>query len=507
MALYHAYSQTVADGTATSVVRPSDWNSGHNQLITISGNTAGQSTISGTNIVYQGGNNVTLSAITAAGAATIVVSGANTSQLAGTGTTLNLTNLSGTLNVGSNGVALSLNNLDANLMGWELEGTNTAGTTVSSMTTNAPLYLQGGSNVTLSGNSNTVVINAGGGGIQARISGNTTGTTASISSGTMFLAGGNNVTLSQNQNSVTISGKALSANWYMHHGDKNGAFISYPASSLMVEYMNLPQDISLSRVVQYVSFSLAPTTSFTTVVVTGPSGSTSNANANHWSFGRSLGLYTYDTNGDRLVLADNTRQDIGFTRGYSLSVSLTTAAGGRSYTVGVTNGFTFAGPIQGPGQTTLTYVSTASRTTTVATISAVTTIGNLTIGNTGRDAYTGNKAILCNWYSNTTVNLSSRYPMSAGQWWLGMNFTTTSGSTGSNSTVASMSFFVATGFNAGFSYMANTGAAANINRVPMHGNAGFFNGPLLTSEILGVVTFSSGASVPTVLAAEAFIGM
>lgn len=173
MALYHAYNQTVGDGTATSVVRPSDWNSGHNQFVTLSGNTAGQSTISGTNIVYQGGNNVTLSAVTAAGAATIIVSGANTvaqtvqpvafsasggsssfstltfsnngnnvtfinsggqvalshslqplsntsaitaaafpiantTQFAGTGTTLALTNLTGTIDVGSNGVALSL---------------------------------------------------------------------------------------------------------------------------------------------------------------------------------------------------------------------------------------------------------------------------------------------------------------------------------------------------------------------------------------------------------------
>jgi hypothetical protein len=78
MSLYHAYNQTVADGTATSVVRPSDWNSAHNQQITLAGNTAGQSTVSGTNIAFQGGNNVTLSAITAAGAATILVSGANT---------------------------------------------------------------------------------------------------------------------------------------------------------------------------------------------------------------------------------------------------------------------------------------------------------------------------------------------------------------------------------------------------------------------------------------------
>ena len=75
MSILHAYTQTVADGTATSIVRPSDWNSAHNQFITLSGNTAGQSTVSGTNIVFQGGDNVTLSANTAAGAATIVFSG------------------------------------------------------------------------------------------------------------------------------------------------------------------------------------------------------------------------------------------------------------------------------------------------------------------------------------------------------------------------------------------------------------------------------------------------
>jgi len=58
----HAYSQTVADGTATSVVRPSDWNSGHNQLYTVSGNTTGGSTASGTNVIFAASGNISLSA-------------------------------------------------------------------------------------------------------------------------------------------------------------------------------------------------------------------------------------------------------------------------------------------------------------------------------------------------------------------------------------------------------------------------------------------------------------
>jgi hypothetical protein len=78
MSLIHAYTLTNADGTATSVVRPSDWNSAHNQYMTIAGNTAGQSTASGTNIVFSGGNNVTLSINQGAGVATVVMSGANT---------------------------------------------------------------------------------------------------------------------------------------------------------------------------------------------------------------------------------------------------------------------------------------------------------------------------------------------------------------------------------------------------------------------------------------------
>ena len=77
MAVSHIYTQTVADGTATSVVRPSDWNSAHNQYYSLAGNTAGNSTVSGTNVIWQGGNNVTLSG----NGATIVVSAGGQSTL------------------------------------------------------------------------------------------------------------------------------------------------------------------------------------------------------------------------------------------------------------------------------------------------------------------------------------------------------------------------------------------------------------------------------------------
>jgi hypothetical protein len=65
MSIQHFYSQTVADGTATSVVRPSDWNSSHQIVYNLSGNTVGSSQITGNDVILVGGNNVTLSADTA----------------------------------------------------------------------------------------------------------------------------------------------------------------------------------------------------------------------------------------------------------------------------------------------------------------------------------------------------------------------------------------------------------------------------------------------------------
>lgn len=76
MAIVHVFSNTSPDFTgtitgfnsqgstatiaATNLVRPSDWNSSHNQLYTLSGNTNNASTASGTNIVLSGGSNITL---------------------------------------------------------------------------------------------------------------------------------------------------------------------------------------------------------------------------------------------------------------------------------------------------------------------------------------------------------------------------------------------------------------------------------------------------------------
>jgi hypothetical protein len=81
---------------------------------------------------------------------------------------------------------------------------NTSGTTA--LVSSGTLTLAGGNNITLSQNGNAITISGANTGIDAQIGGNTTGTTALVSSGTLTLAGGTNVTLSQNGNAITIVG-------------------------------------------------------------------------------------------------------------------------------------------------------------------------------------------------------------------------------------------------------------------------------------------------------------
>ena len=454
MTLLHAYSQTVADGTATSVVRPSDWNSQHNQFITLSGNTAGQSTISGTNIVFQGGNNVTLSASTAAGAATIVVSGGNTTQFAGTGTTLNLTNLSGTLNVGSNGVALSLNNLDANLMGWELEGANTAGTTGTTMTTNAPLYLSGGNNITLSGNSNTVVIN---------------GPAVTYNNYFFAMSTGNTIVGSMGQN------------------------------SLYLNYVDSPENLTFCHFDQLVSVNAAATTSFSSGVYASVTGTT--VSAATWAITRSYGIYKQGTgaNSTRLELHPGSSSvTMGATMAYSLALSQaatqTIAVFGYTGTQRVTNGFSIdmIASVDLSGNVTYTsygYSSTASKATTLSvnSVAAMT----VSVGNTAPGLFTGLRGFV--------AGLDMSVP--AGNFWLAQGQSTASTVSGYNTAVMSISQVMNTSLNiTAFRHLSETANNATSNFMPYQGvytaSTAGFPATIGSNQVSNNTAFSN-AGVPT----------
>lgn len=103
----------------------------------------------------------------------------------------------------------------------------------------------------------------GGGSVSAgtmyvNVGGNTTGTTANISSGTMVLAGGTNITLSQNANSVTIVGAntgTLSQWWPGFPGGFTTR--SWGQSTVHVDPIWLPNYLSATRMQILMSASLS----------------------------------------------------------------------------------------------------------------------------------------------------------------------------------------------------------------------------------------------------------
>ena len=148
------------------------------------GNTSGDTGAVQNQLVFAGGNNITLSQSKDGQSATLTISAFN--QSVQTGSIIR----------------------DVNIIG------NTSGTTAD--ITSGTLILAGGNNITLSQNLNNITISAQSQSQQTQniirdinIAGNTSGTTANITSGTISIAGGNNITLSQNQNSITISGAEI----------------------------------------------------------------------------------------------------------------------------------------------------------------------------------------------------------------------------------------------------------------------------------------------------------
>lgn len=161
----HIKSNTIADFTgtvtvfnsagatqtanATDMVLPSDWNSVHNQLYTLTGNTGNASTASGTNVVFSGGQNISLigsgNTIGFQGPdLTPYLTTAAASDHSHGNPTLALTNLTGTTASNSAGFTLSLS--AANPGGGAADGYNSAQFTNSTANSTQPILWAGNSN-------------------------------------------------------------------------------------------------------------------------------------------------------------------------------------------------------------------------------------------------------------------------------------------------------------------------------------------------------------------------
>jgi hypothetical protein len=154
-----------------------------------------------------------------------------------------------------------------NLVDVSLSG-NTAGTLT--LVSSGTLILAGGNNVTLSQNGQSITISAAAQTVQTQncvdvsLSGNTAGTLTLISSGTLLLNGGNNITLSQNGQSVTIAGPNTvaqtnqSLGWYALGNTTDNTSGTFDARTLSVHadgsisigFTNGSLEFSVSQTVQ-----------------------------------------------------------------------------------------------------------------------------------------------------------------------------------------------------------------------------------------------------------------
>lgn len=102
------WGATTASVAATDMVRPSDWNSAHLQRLSFGGNTAGVASVTGTDVIFAGGNNVTLSAAQGAGVGTVSFIGANPGVSAFSAGTTRLTGGEAVLS-DANGISFGMN--------------------------------------------------------------------------------------------------------------------------------------------------------------------------------------------------------------------------------------------------------------------------------------------------------------------------------------------------------------------------------------------------------------
>ena len=222
----HVYTLTQADEVATTRVRPSDWNTAHNETALIGGNTLGGSSVFGTAIVLEAGSNVTLSA-DQANTKVVIVGPQQTVQAMTaflSGNTAGSSVLTGDPIVlaGGNNVTLSASQNSLTIVGPTVPaqtdqtiGAYAVGNTTaqsSSGTLDArSVSLDGAGlvSVGLSGGSIVISATAPAQTVQNEslsISGNTVGTSSITGAPGIVIAGGNNITLSGSGATIIISG-------------------------------------------------------------------------------------------------------------------------------------------------------------------------------------------------------------------------------------------------------------------------------------------------------------
>lgn len=306
--------------------------------VSTGGNTSGNTGTTQGTYVLAGGNNITLSQVTAAGSlATVTISAANSGTVVsgiGVSTGGNTSGNTGTtvgtvVFAGGNQITLSQSTAAGSLATITVSGANaifgagisTGGNTSgTSGTVSGTLVLAGGNNITLSQSTNAsgatvtisgpTVVSA----IGVSTGGNTAGTTGTTL-GTLVLAGGGDVTLSQSTAAGSLATITISGGMILRSFSWPDQLASTVGSS----------DAGLSLVPIQVPFNLSATKAMLIAAMSGASQSTGAVTF-------SLGLYTLS--GSTASLASSASRQLSWTSGSTTSVS--SAFGGVSGTQYIT---------------------------------------------------------------------------------------------------------------------------------------------------------------------------
>ena len=189
-------SESINGGSATVTINAATVGGGSFSAGIDGGNKTGDTGTVQNQVVFAGGNNVTLSGSTNAGSMTITIS----APVYDFGVS-NVGNTSGTTGISTRRLVLAGDNNITLSQSIDVNGFQTV--TISALASSG---LTGAGNVSLSSSGSTITISGLGVGYVSLSAGNTSGTSTLISSGTMYLAGGSNITLSQIGNSITIVG-------------------------------------------------------------------------------------------------------------------------------------------------------------------------------------------------------------------------------------------------------------------------------------------------------------
>ena len=428
--------------------------------LTISGNTAGTTAlISSGTLTLDGGANITLSQN--GNAITIVGPAPGTAQTVQTQNCVDVTidtnaNYVGTpalissgtaIWAGGNNITLSQNGQEITIVGpstvaqtnqtigYSAENNTTL--TTSGTIDARSLYLYGAGNVSVGFSSSSLIISGGGaaGGVDISLSGNTAGTPALISSGTAIFAGGNNITLSQNGQSITIeapgSGAAATTVPYYELDVARGATSTQTTGAgtvyLQPFVVSVPLQIYRGQILADVTGQATTTFSYvvtnsTSAISTGAGGIDILGYSGSWGMSGTVMLLSRQSTGtaaasSNLVTFYNTSTSASLGMSMTASASATnvdfiSVNATTSWAMGfISNIDSNGGVTTGSVGTSASFsASTSSAGQNSLTISTTNTYGSLYMS--------GIRAL------NFPMNTS----LSPGEYWLGLIFSTSSGS-------------------------------------------------------------------------------